>query len=137
MADYAPTAANVLKSANGKTKDSTAAVAIAAGDLLYKLVDGTVGLHDANGVAPANVAEGIALNSAPGVGQPVRYCYDDPLFAPGFSLTEGATVIGSGTAGKMAPDADKVTGWTLNEIGHGVGSNKLALKITNSGAVLP
>lgn len=137
MADYAPTAANVKKSVSGKSKSGVSAVALGAGDLLYKLANGTIGLHDANGTPPANVVEGVAENSAPGVGQPITYCYDDPLFDPGMTIAAGATVIGSATPGKMAPDADKATGWTVNEVGHGVGSNKMAIKIVNTGVAVP
>lgn len=138
MADYSPTATSVLKSAAGKTKTGViaAAVTIVQGDLLYKLANATIGKHDANGVAPANVVEGIAL-TAGGPGQPVVYCYEDPSFTPGFTLAEGDTVIGSATAGKMAPDDDKASGWTVNEVGHGIGSDKLDLNIINTGAEVP
>src|ERR1700720_2959770 len=107
MANIAVTAANVKKSTNGKSKTGVSAVAITAGPALYKLANGTIGLHDADGVAPANVLEGIAENSAPGVGQPITYCYDDPLFDFGATIAAGATVIGSATAGAICPDADK------------------------------
>lgn len=137
MADISVTAANVKKSVSGKSKTGVSAVAILAGQAVYKLAAGTIGLHDANGVAPQNVLEGIAENSAPGVGQPITYCYDDPLFDPGATVAAGATLIGSATPGGIAPDADKVTGWTVNELAHGVGSNKIAVKIINTGAVVP
>jgi hypothetical protein len=138
MADYSVTAANVLKSASGKTKQGViaAATTITAGESLYKLANGTIGLFDANGVAPANVLEGIALTGG-GAGQPIVYAYDDPTFTPGFTVAAGATVIGSATPGGMCPDADKATGWTVNEVGHGIGSNQITLKIINTGAAVP
>jgi hypothetical protein len=138
MADYSQTPANVLKSANGKTRQGViaAATTIVAGNVLYKLANGTIGLHDADGTPPANVIEGVALTGG-GAGQPVVYCYDDPLFNPGMTVAAGATIIGSATAGKMAPDADKASGVTVNEIGHGLGSNNIALKIANTGAAVP
>ena len=138
MADISITAASVLKSTNGKTRTATiaAATTITAGKSLYKLANGTIGLYDADGVAPANVLEGIALTGG-GAGQPVVYCYDDPDFTIGATVAAGATLIGSATAGGICPDADKASGMAVNEVGHGIGSNHILLKIVNTGAAVP
>lgn len=136
MADYVVTPANVFRSPQGLTKDAIAAEDINAGDVLYRLADNTVGLYVADGDTPKNVIEGVALNTA-FIGQPVRYCYDDPAFDPGTSVVEGATIIGSKTPGKMCPDADKFQRWAVNEVGHGNGNNKITLKKINTGDFVP
>jgi hypothetical protein len=137
MADYAITAANVLKGVNGKTKSGIAGVTIIAGQALYKAADNSLKLFKSNVAAPVNMLEGIALHGSL-TGQPIAYVYDDDAFSPGTTIAAGATVIGSGTnAGGICPDADKASGWRLTEVGHGVGGNLMSVKIVTTGADVP
>ncbi len=108
MSDLSITAANVLPSvgAINNRKSAIAAVAITAGQVLYKLTatDSTygitqVGLADSNAVSPANSVEGMAINNA-GAGQIVDYVPFDSNFGSGATgVAVGATAYLSNTAG--------------------------------------
>lgn len=119
MADLAVVAANVLKSANGQHSYKLSAEAILAGEVVYELAAGTLGLADSNGVSPANSVAGLACNSAPGAGQPVAYCALDTAFATGIAgLTSGAVIYLSNTPGKMTSTYSEVaSGSTVNILG--------------------
>ncbi len=109
MADFTVTAANVI------------AATTTARDLFERKANGVVDVGDAIALdtvdttrvvrADANDADlhkalGVALNSAAGAGQPVRYVMVDSLFVPGWTAAAGDVVILSSNAGKMAPVAD-------------------------------
>jgi hypothetical protein len=138
MADYSVTAANVLASANAQKKTGTAGATITAGQSLYidTADSNKLKLYDANAASPANVMAGIALHASL-AGQPITYVISDPAFTPGFAITAGATVIGSATPGGLCPDADKVTGWYVNEVGHGISTTQIKMAIVASGVAVP
>lgn len=140
MANYAPTAASVVASANAQTATGiiAAATTIIAGDWLYQLADDTWGLARADQVAPIYKGIAVALTGG-GAGQPVNYCTYDPNFTPGFALAVHEIVIGSGqtAAGKFAPLADNVTGWRLTICMVGLGGNKAFLSFIGTGVPKP
>jgi hypothetical protein len=138
MANYAPTPASVLASANAIIGEGiiAAATTIAPGDWLYQLTYDTWGLADADNVAPLYNGIAVALTGG-GAGQPVKYCTFDPNFTPGFALAVHEVVIGSGTPGKFAPIADNATGWHLTICMIGIGSNKARLQFLHSGVPKP
>lgn len=129
MADHTVTPANVQQGANAKLKYGTAGAAIIAGqavyldptDNTYKLAD-----HDSATAAVRDVA-GIAVNSAPGAGQPITVCEYDDDFTPGFTIANGVGVYLSGTAGGLCPFADLATGDYPKLIMMGIGSDKVVL----------
>lgn len=135
-ADYTVTTASVVCSDEAVIRRKFAAVTITTGKAVAVKVDGTLDLYDANGATPLNVFKGIALNTG-GAGQPVDYVESDPEFTPGFTIAAGAIVIGSATAGGLAPAADLATGWYLTIIGVGIGSNKIDLNPFPSGVATP
>lgn len=135
-ADYTVTVNSVLPSSQAVIRRKIAGATITTGKSLAVKADGTLDLYDANGAAPLNVFKGIALNSAV-TGQPVIYVESDPEFTPGFTVAANAIVIGSATAGGLAPAADLATGHYLTIVGLGIGSNKIDLNPVSSGVVTP
>lgn len=131
MGNLSITAANVQNSDTASIVDGIAAVAITAGQVLYKLLNGTYGLADANGTTPAFKVAGIALNDA-GPGQPVQLVTNDVAFVSGGTMTKGTIYILSGTPGAIAPVADLTTGWNRQILGVALSSTVLYLKIINS-----
>jgi len=108
MADYSPTAANVSASAQATTVNGTAGATVTAGQAVYKSsTDGEWYLLDADDSSKIGTQGniGIALNGAAD-GQPLRVCTFDPAFTPGFTMAVGTAVVGSGTAGALAPASD-------------------------------
>lgn len=140
MANYAPTAANVVASPNAVTGDGiiAAATTIIAGDWLYQLANDTWGLARADQPAPVSKGIAVALTGG-GAGQPVKYCTSDPAFTPGFALAAHEIVIGSGAvaAGKFAELADNDTGWFLTICMIGTGSNMARLHFMATGVPKP
>lgn len=135
-ADYSVTTSSVVASEEAVIRRKAAGAAITVGQAVHVKADGTLGLYDANGTAPANVFAGIALNSA-ATGQPVLYAESDPEFTPGFTVAANAIVIGSATAGGLCPATDLATGHYLTIVGVGIGSNKIDLNPIKSGVVTP
>lgn len=133
-ADYTVTAASVASSVQGSFE--TAGAAITPGQPLYKGTDAKVYLFTATGAAPANRYYGMSINGASASGQPVAVITGkDASFTPGFTLAAGAIVIGSATAGKLAPGGDAASGMTIVVVGVGTGSNKMTLSPVQGGAV--
>ncbi len=132
MADISITAANVLASAQATKKTGVAAATITAGQTLYKLVAGTIGLADANGATPLFNIEGISLHAAL-AGQPITYVTADPQFTFGGTVAIGDVVIASATAGGIAPVADKVSGWYVTELGVAISTTKINMKLVAAG----
>jgi len=118
MATVSITATSVFKSTNAQFQGPLlAAAAITAGQVLYRLAAGTLGLADANGTSPANTVIGIALNGA-AVGQPVLYVATDSAFTFGGTSTAGKTFYLSATAGGIVDDiADVTAGCTVISLG--------------------
>jgi hypothetical protein len=139
MADYTVTAANVLASDKGQIREGKSGVAILAGQGLYKdPSDGSLKLADSNsGTAAARTLEGIALTSAPGVGQPVKYVSADPAFKPGFTIAPGDIVLLSDTPGGLRPAGDAVTGDFVTTAGLGLANNFMNLIFAASDAAKP
>lgn len=139
MADIAITAANVLQSASAQLERREAAEAITAGQTLYKLANGKVGLFDANGATPLCVFEGIAVDNA-ATGQQVVYAKKD---LGGFTI--GATVVigdsfwasGTNPGGITKTAADVVTGWFAVHLGVALSTTKFYLNPTSALAAKP
>lgn len=112
MADISVTAANVAL-VTGPFADGISAVAILAGQAVYLTATGTWGLAQRDGtqVEGGQYGLGMALNSAPGAGQPVR------VALPGADVTCGGTVATSvvytisDTAGGFTVDAATQNDW--------------------------
>ena len=134
--DFTVVPANVLSSPKSGRQVGTAGVTLIDGQVLAKDTDGSIKLHDANGAAPLNVVEGIALHGTL-LGQPIVYVKSDPNFTPGFSSTIGVAVISSATPGGMAPDADKASGWFVTELGRFVSTSQMKLSIAPVGVAIP
>lgn len=139
MADLTVTAANVdTGDATAVVVDASAGSAITAGQALA--------LNASGDPVPADVTDatthkivGIALNSAPGAGQPVRYVRQDSTFNPGATLVVG-TVYGLGsTAGAIAPVADQSTNDYSNVLFIAVTASTAKLNVTqySYGGLIP
>lgn len=138
MADFTVVPANILPSSGSSLSIGTAGAVIAQGDVLYQdPTDSTWKLADANVASPTYKASAIAMSAATAIGQPVILLTADALFAPGFAVAAGATVILSANPGKMAPVADGVSGWYVTILGVGVGSNKVQLIFKRSDTPIP
>jgi hypothetical protein len=137
MADLSVTAASVKPGAGAQIKQGTSGGAVVAGDAVAKDSSGNIVQADANGAAPTNVLVGIALNSTPGAGQPIAYTDDAPLLEGFTATTAGTPYVLSGTVAKVCPVADLASGMTGNLVGFGQASNKLQVKVVNSGAAVP
>lgn len=108
MVDYTVTAANVAASSNATTVNGTAGATITQGQAVYKSsTDGEWYLLDCDDSTKIGTQGniGIALNGASD-GQPLRVCTYDPSFTPGITMVVGTAVVGSGTAGGLAPASD-------------------------------
>lgn len=118
MADFTIVPGSVLKSTAGNSTIGIAAVAITQGKAVYVLGDGTIGLADSDGTAPANVVAGISQNSA-SAGQPISYTTDDVAFVPGFTSTPGTVVyLSSDNAGGLVSDYTEInSGATVTIMG--------------------
>lgn len=132
MPDYTVTPANVLASSKATKQTGVAGEAITAGQVVALASDGSIKLHDANGTPPLNTPLAIALHGAL-TGQPITYAKADPDFQPGFTLVAGDTVIASATPGGLCPDADKVAGWFVTQMGIASSTTKMKLQIVPSG----
>ncbi len=117
MADISITAGSVLKSVSGSFLRAISATTITAGQFVYQLANGSIGLADSNGTAPANTVAGVALNGA-SVGQPIDYVDSDPSLTSGGTLTSGNVIYLSDTPGGMtATYADIASGSTVIILG--------------------
>jgi hypothetical protein len=136
--DFSVTAANVLASSSGQVSEGIAGAAITAGQVVY--VDasdsGKIKLADNNDTAAKAVVKGIAITSAPGAGQPVKYCTKDSAFKPGFTVAAGQPVFLSATAGGLCPFGDLSSPMVGVFIGIGTGSNFINLNPV-VGAAIP
>lgn len=133
MGNLAVTAASVKPGANANLLRGIAAVAIEAGETVYRLADGTIGLADANGATPADTPAGIACCSALQAGQPVVFTDDDDDFTPGATTDAGIPYFQSATAGKICPADDLLDGMTGSLLAFGKTGSKMVVKVTLSG----
>ena len=137
MANATVTAANVRQSATAAIKRLIAAVAITAGQSIYKLADGTAGLADADAAdALAATPAGIAIDNA-AAGQPISYVDEDPDFTPGFTIASGAIYVQSATPGAIAPATDLASTMKTSVLMIGKPSNKAVLRLFVSGQAVP
>ncbi len=96
--------------AGAQIQQVTLAVGATQGQVLYRLTVGTYGLCDANDVTPKYIGAGIAL-SAGVAGQTIEMVTQDDNFTVGGTLTTGAVLCTSGTAGGITiTPADNTTG---------------------------
>lgn len=140
MVALAITAAQVLPDTAYPTRTGTSAVAIAAGQAVYlDPATNTVKLWTATGAIATSIAPGIAINSAPGAGQPIVW-----QEAAGAEVTVGAAAapvagtayVGGATAGAVHPQVDAIATWNVALIGFGKTGNKIKLTPFNSTVTL-
>jgi len=136
MADLVVTPANVKGGAGSNSLLGNSGATINAGDLVAKNSGGDVVLCDANGASPIDTPVGVALNSCPGVGQPIRYAPIAPALE-GFTTTQGVVYVASANAGKIAAVTDLASGWTVSILGVGKAANKLDFYLFASGVSVP
>ena len=121
----------VLASGNASVKDEIAGVAILAGQAVYRdAADGRVKLASTS--AAANAAIGIALNSAPTAGQPVRVAWDGTLTGTA-TLIVGEAYFVSDTAGSLGQMSDVGTGDFVTFVGIAATATSLKLRPFVSG----
>jgi len=133
MADYVTVPASVQADAGveANPQNGTSGEAIAAGDpVRISAADSKLYLGQADALDNADIA-GIALNSAPGVNQPVQYARSG-LLTLGFVAPDGTVVAVSATKGKLAPVSDLAAGSFVSLVGT-MKDNKLKVGIVKSG----
>jgi len=136
MADLVITAANVLSSEGGSTRNATAGEALTAGKVVYSDPDTSkYKLADCDSAtAAARLPDGIALNAA-GVDQPVRVHRKGPIVI-GAALTPGLAYYLSPTAGGICPIADVQAGDYPVFLGFAISATVLDLDIKAAGVAL-
>lgn len=135
MADLSITAANVLAGEGAVTDRGVAAVAITAGQVVYKNAAGKFDLADTDSAtAIVRKPYGIALNSA-AAGQPISVLKSGPVTI-GATVTRGVAYYLSGTAGGICPVADVASGDYTAIIGIATSSTVLMVDIQAPDAVL-
>lgn len=133
MADISITAANVIAGSNARRVYKTAAATITAGQVVYQLAAGTVGLADANGTTPAFNVLGIAENGG-GTGQRISVLTEDDDLTIGATVAIGDVLILSATAGGIAAVADAASGHYVTFLGVAKSTTKINFKPVASGA---
>lgn len=135
MADLSITAASVA--AGDSYVTCIAAAAVTAGQVVYKdPITGKFGLADCNsGTVAARTPYGIALNSAPGAGQPLSV-QPRGAITPGATLTPGEAYYLSANPGAICPVGDLTSGMYPTILGIAVSASVLNLDIQPSGVSL-
>ena len=135
MADYSLTSASVAFSSAAVFIPVTLGATIAgAGQTLYRDTadldskgNGKVKLFDANAASPAFVLAGISTGAGV-AGQPGWMCVSDPVYTHGLAaVTKGDLIIGSATAGGLAPSGDLASGWYGNVVMAAISSTTAVL----------
>lgn len=135
MADISITAANVVAGSGAVTETRLAAVAIAAGEVVYLDANSKYNLADTDSAtAIVRKPRGIALNSA-AAGQPVQIIRSGDVTL-GAVLTKAVAYYLSGTPGKLAPIADVAAGDYTAIIGMAISSSVLRVDIQAPDIVL-
>ncbi len=133
MADVTFTTTS-LKRADNNSKVETAysGEAITVGDSVYVTSAGLVFKTDSNAAATAPV-RGFALNTVPGVGQPVMILTEGNLTCDG--LTKGTPYFISSTAGKICPfgGTDVAAGMYVSFVGIATSATNLLVSPLLSG----
>lgn len=138
MADITVTAGNVVEgSGSVNKKTGTSGEAITAGQVVYiKSSDSKLYKAQHDGTAEEAEAVGVALNSAPGSGQPVTYITAGNL-DPGGTVTVGEIYVVSATAGGIAEVSDLVSTNRVTVLGVGTTASNIKLGILVSGVQKP
>jgi hypothetical protein len=135
MADITVTPANVEQGPGAVVLHGRAAVDLLAGQSLYRLSDGTLGLADCdNASAIVRKPAGVALHSC-AAGQPIAYQTAGRMFI-GATVVKGTIYVLSGTAGGICPAADLASGDEVGILGVGFDADELQLHIVPSGVVV-
>lgn len=138
MAAITVTASAVIPGTTARLEDFIAGEAVTAGQPVYiKASDGKAYKADANASSEAAGAKGIAVNSAPGAGQPLKVQTAGTL-AFGAILTNGEIYCVGATAGDIVPEGDLTTGWYVTILGVATSTSNLEIipGAFRSGAVL-
>jgi hypothetical protein len=133
MSDLVITAANVAPSDSAAIEYGTSGEALTAGKAIYrKAADGLMYKARAN-AATTDDASGIAMNDAPGVGQPVAYARAGTI-NPGATLAVGTIyVLSAAAAGGIAPVDDLVSTNYVTMLGIATAAGALQLALFTSG----
>ena len=133
MADLTITAGDIIPTSNTVIASGTAGAAITAGQPLYADASDGNKLKPAahTNAATANVV-GIAINSAPGIGQPVDYAVSGSLAMGTILASRTVYVLGS-AAGKIAPAADLSASEFGTVLGISSSTSNLKVGIVASG----
>jgi len=137
MGDLTVNPALVKPGDNANLLRAIAAVAISAGQTVYRLTDGTIGLADANAGDPRPTPVGVACCTAEQAGQPIVFTDDDDDFNPGATTEAGIPYFQSATPGGICDASSLVTGLFGSLIGFGKTGNKMKVKLVISGQEIP
>jgi len=137
MSALSLTAAQVIPSVNATVVHGRkAAVAIIAGQIVYVLADGTLGLADSdNATVPNHTVAGMAVNSA-AAGQFCSYVTADPnlQLATSALVYAGQAIFAHSTPGAITgTQADILDGWFVTGLGYGVSTTNISFSITPCG----
>lgn len=140
MADVSQTPANVQPVLTGSNptqiKEGYSASAILAGNWLYLNTSGLLAPAQANAVATAELV-GMALTSAPGANQPVKYACGGDVNPGGTVVVGMSYALSAAAAGAFAPYADLASTNRVSMIGVGITPSNLRINILNSGIAKP
>lgn len=140
MAEYTPIAGSVLMVAGVVDAEAVAGEPIGAGDFIYlDAADSNRAKKAQCDGTPAEVAAvGVALNSAPAAGQPLKFAVQGEI-ALGAAIFSGAgrvVVVGT-TAGKCMDFGDLTSGKRICIVGWSTATNKIKLAIHNTEQTSP
>lgn len=141
MADIVITAANCIPDAGYQFRTEVAGATITAGQPCYldstDLVAGQGGSSasakpaDANASAAAATAVGIALHGA-SRGQPIILMTAGDVTIGGTSVA-GESYFVSANPGGIAPAGDTASGWFIGQLGVGISTTKIRVKLNITG----
>ncbi len=132
MAALSITATGVIKSASGGavTGKLAAGVTATAGQAIYNVGDGTVGLADSNAGSSGDAVRtfyGIALSGG-SPGQTIAICTNDTSFTNGASgMTVGGAIYLMDTAGAITQTLADATGGTSVIIGSALTATTMSV----------
>jgi hypothetical protein len=137
MADLTITAANVVAGSTANLETAIAAVAVTAGQAVYKEAStGKFKLSDANSAtAEVRAVYGIAENNA-AAGQHLTVVKSGPITI-GATVVVGAGYYLSATPGGVAPVADMLSGLYPTLIGFATTAAIINVDITAAGVAVP
>ena len=136
MADLATVAAQVL-APNATTEGLYCAVAITAGQAIYKNTSSQWALADADVVLAAGTVLAIATANA-AAGQRIDGAKEGIItMGAGAAPVQGQMYVVSPNAGGVAPYSDLLSGDYVHFLGVGVGSNQIDLHPRAFGVVRP